>query len=94
MRARHEELQGTVGEPGPVTADGAQRYRLQSDGATEEGATGHLVAVGAGSPGTVDVEVVRETSVAVPARLAAALALALLEAAMSVRVARRPVHAH
>ena len=90
----YQELQGAAEDAVPVKADSAQRYDLRFDGAVEEGATGHLVAVGAGSPGTVDVEVERETSVAVPAGLAVALVLALLGAGVAVRLARRPAHAH
>ena len=94
----YTELRGTTAEGGPLEAGGARRYTVTFSGAVEEGATGHLVAAGTGTPATVDVEVSRETGgVTVPGGLAAVLALvaglALAVAAAALR-ARRPAPAH
>ena len=87
------QLRGTDAAGAPVAADGERRYHLTFSGPAAEGATGQLVAIGAGSPGTVDVEVSRHAAPgsAVPGGLVPALvlAVALLGAAATTVAARR-----
>ena len=85
------QLRGTAAGGAPVEADGARAYHLTFSGPATDGAKGQLVAIGAGSPATVDVAIARHPAagLAVPG----AIVLALLAAGALALVARRPARA-